>query len=315
MGRLAQERKVVEYWWHAAAVLPMKDFRFCLPRMNAYRAGQSHWFPRNRKVMREVLRRIQAEGPLKSIDFKKAGGRSGPWWDWKPAKIALELLFHEGKLLVSRRDGFQKVYDLPERVLPEGVDLRCPSAVEHAGFLARRTVGAHGLATESEITYLREQGTRPLIRRALAELVCAGELRAASVEGGEETYYIASAVRASPLGRRPLRLLCPFDNAVIQRRRLKTLFGFDYQIECYTPAAKRRYGYYCFPILWKGRFVGRLDPKADRKCGILHVRSLWLEPGFRAGDAFRSALEKELGRMAAFNGCERLRMPAATKTA
>lgn len=296
---LVRAKKAFEYWWHAAAYLPIEDYRYTLARKRALAGGERHWFDRDKKTMRRVLDRVRAEGALKSSDFE-AAARSGPWWDWKPAKRALERLFHDGALMVARREGFQKVYDLPERVLPPGVDGAPPSERELGRFFVLRALGAHGLLNLHELGYLRSAREKRAIRAALPELVEAGTIVETRVESLPGNYWALPAFARLTAPR--LALLSPFDNLVIQRKRLKALFGFDYQIECYVPAPKRRYGYFCLPMLWGDRFVGRLDPKADRARGRLLVKSLHWEAD--APDEAKDALPDALRAFAAFNGVE-----------
>lgn len=306
------DRRLFEYWGHAASYLPMGDYRFYRRKMLAFPWDDS-WtrglYEKHRDAMAAVYERIAREGPLSSMDFEApAGKKRGTWWDWKPAKTALELLLWQGRLMVAARDNFRRVYDLAERVLPAGVDARPAAADETARFLIRRALQAHGVASRRDFKqHLR--GFGPLdLETELAALLAAGEVTELEIEGrAREPYYAAAAALAAADTRRPralLHLLSPFDNAVIDRARLFALFNFDYQLECYTPAAKRRFGYFCLPILWRGAFVGRLDPKADRKNGILAVRSLNLENEFRPDDAFLDALDAKLRAFAAFNHCE-----------
>ncbi|PCI40324.1 MAG: hypothetical protein COB53_01545 [Elusimicrobia bacterium] len=299
LEQLVRSKKIFEYWWHAAAYLPIEDFRFSLPRKKALAAGEAHWFKKDKKIMRFVFDRIKAEGPLKSSDFETPK-KSGPWWGWKPAKQALEQLFQDGKLMIARREGFQKVYDLAERVLPATVDASMPTEQEFGEFLVGRTIRAHGIVNERELGYLQRPMARAAIKKALPALIESGDIREGRIHSLPGKYFFKKRPPKPAAPR--LSLLSPFDNAVIQRRRLKELFGFDYQIECYVPKPKRNYGYFCLPILWGDRFVGRLDPKADRKSKQLLVQSLHWEKGAPA--VARAALPKALERFAAFNGCQ-----------
>ncbi|HAH05815.1 MAG TPA: hypothetical protein DCM05_04685 [Elusimicrobia bacterium] len=300
LDALLREGAAFEYWSHAAAVLPMRDYRFSLPRKLAFRKGRRHWHRRDSRARAWVLDRIRAEGALRSADFEPPRGRKpGPWFEWKPAKVALEQLFQEGLLMVAGRTGFQKLYDLTERVLPPGVDAREPDAREAARHLVLSGLRAHGPASEAELCYQR-RGVRRAVRAALRELEEAGEVLRVRIEGrGEEDFILKAALEtppADPGGR--VRILSPFDNLVIQRRRLERLFGFGYQIECYLPAEKRRYGYFCLPVLRGESLVGMLDAKADRGTRTLRLKSLHLDPA-----PFREEFEEELGRFARFNGC------------
>jgi len=301
----ADDRRVFEYWTHAASYVPMADYRWYLPRMRAHADNpKSIWFrEKNRKVLRHVLDRIRKEGPLRAADFEDTRGRKQrPWWDWKPAKKALETLFTTGELMVSERRGFQRVYDLTERVLPPEVDTTEPTPAEAKRFRVRRTIEALGVADVSHwsLRYPEE---------ALAKLIDAGEITEVKVAGvGEGTYYAATATLSAARGRRSRRvhILSPFDNLVIRRRTLQRLFGFDYKLECYTPPARRRYGYFCLPVLAGAEFIARIDAKAERKAGTLAVRRIVFEPGIDAKPATLAALAKKLVAFAAFNDCPRV---------
>ncbi len=308
LDALQRDGAIFEYWAHAAAYLPLRDYRFCLPYMHAVASGQKHWRTPNKREMRRVLDRVRAEGPLKAKDFEAPKTRGDGWgWNWKPAKIALEQLFIEGKLIVCRRDGFQKVYDLPERALPPDVDTRLPTDAEFQQYLIRSAIRAHGVVTEPEISYLRK-GTRTGVKARLHEMVEDGELLQLAVAGQKQPYYAASALQELTTRRiaNAVHLLSPFDNLVIQRRRIRQLFASSYQIECFVPAAKREFGYYCLPILFGSDIVGRLDPKADRRLGVLIIKTFAIEKPIRDQAAFVKKLAAKLHQLAAFNQCERV---------
>jgi uncharacterized protein YcaQ len=286
----------------------MRDYRFALPRM-AQMNGDRGWFPDGDPAMlREILRRIENEGPLRARDFEDTRRDKSGWWDWKPAKQALEQLFMQGELMVSRREGFQKVYDLPERVLPDWVDTRSPDTREYAGHLIDTTLRAHGFATQPGMTYLRKgQDLRSAVQEDLAARVDAQKLVKLKVPRHGEIYIDPERLeRRAPRSAAQVRILSPFDNSVIQRSRLRDIFDFDYQIECYVPEAKRQFGYFCLPLLYRDRFVGRIDCKAHRNRGCLELRSLHLER--RVDDHFVDALGAALDRFAEFNRCERLQI-------
>ena len=306
-----EERQILEYWSHAAAYLPMEDYRFCLPRMVASRRRHAAWFRSHKSLTQHVLQRIRAEGPRRAADFEaEPGHRAGPWWDWKPAKLALEYLFHAGDLLVTYRRGFQKYFDLAERVLPSHVNTTKPTPLTYGRHLIRRTLECHGLATEQEITYLKSYA-RTAVRQAVQTMTEQGTLLPVTVEGLSEVYFVQPDHLEQTLTVSPdsaptaaaVRLLSPFDNLVIQRKRLQQLFGFHYQIECYVPAAKRQYGYFCLPILWGECFVGRVDPKAHRSTGRLEVLSFSVDSELRGNADFWTAFSQALQTFATFNGC------------
>jgi hypothetical protein len=307
IDRLVREGRIFEYWYHAAAWLPMRDYRFALPRMNQLN-GERNWFgDGDRKLMREILQRIAVEGPMRARDFGDPRHNSNGWWEWKPAKQALEQLFMQGELMASCRDGFQKVYDLPERVLPDWVDTRRPSLEEYAAYLVDTTLRAHGFASLKSMTYLRRgKALRAAVKALLDARIDAGLLVRVDADEAAPVYTDPERLesRAPRCGAR-VRLLSPFDNAVIQRQRGREVFDFDYQIECYLPESKRRYGYFCLPILYRDRFVGRADCKAHRDSRMLEIRDLHLEQ--RVDERFSDSLRLELEAFAAFNGCDRIR--------
>ena len=304
LDRLIETRDLIEYWSHAAAYLPIEHFRFCLPRMNALASGQRHWYPRNPKIMKRVLDRIRVDGPLQARDFTEHKGPTG-MWEWGPVKQAIEQLFMEGELMVTRRDSFQKVFDLTERVIPGDINTHCPNELELAGFLIDRQLRAGGIGRKPEFSYL-QRGMGPVVQQAIEHKLEAGDILPAGIAGLGNDFFVSKDYESAlqqRLSRRRVRLLSPFDNVVIQRDRLQRLFGFDYQLECYVPAAKRQYGYFCLPILWLDQLYGRLDAKADRKTGVFTVRLLNLERRVPQFDGFIEALKTELARFAAHCQC------------
>ena len=301
----SRDRRVFEYWAHAAAYLPFSEFRYYLPRMRGAAGWRRdrEWRDRNEPFVQTVLERIRAEGPLGSSDFEHQPGDRGAWWGWKPAKMALETLYNTGELMVTARRGFQRIYDLPERVIPAGTDTTEPSGEEQVRHFTRRALQVLGVASLAQV---RKPFGNRRADTVLPDMLSEGEVVEVALEGLDEPYYALPATleRLPRAGRKRVHLLSPFDNLVIDRYRLRALFDFDYRIECYTPAAKRQYGYYVLPILWGDELVGRLDPKAERKDRVLRVNSLVMEPGFADHEAFPPALAGKLREYAAFNGCD-----------
>jgi hypothetical protein len=313
----AQDRRVFEYWAHAASYVPMSDYRYYLPRMRQAHDPYTKW-ERGRleqfgHLMEPVLERIRQEGPLGSKDFA-TGDTQGTPRDRNPSKVALEMLFGRGQLMVTERRGFEKIYDLAERVLPADVDTRAPDDDELGRFFVRRALSACGVAQKKEIQVHIDAADKKLLAKALRDLVKDGQV--IPVQVGDADYYALPErlAQAGQLQAVPPRvsLLSPFDNLIIQRERVKRLFGFDYALECYMTAAKRKYGYFVLPILWGERLVGRLDPKAERKKKTFIIRNLALEPGFEAGNDFVSALNNALKTFAHFNGCEKITFEKVT---
>ena len=309
---LEKERLVFEYWAHAAGYLPIKHYRFTLPRQEEVRAGKGLWHYRNPKLMQYALDRIKAEGPLMSRNFKKDriklyfGGKK----EWSTSAISHTLfqLFMEGHVMVVERKGFQKVFDLTERVLPTEVSTKKPSRSEYICHLIDRDIQSHGLVKSNEIGYLLKN-TRADVNRILKEMEEAGEIVKLSVEGLDQPYYSQPKfLEKLPVvsRERRIRILSPFDNLIIQRKRTEELFNFSYTIECYVPKAKRKIGYFSLPLLRGTKFVGQIDLKADRKAKVLLVKNLVWENGNENKQHLRETLLKSLQEFATFNGCEEI---------
>ena len=271
---------IFEYWSHAAAFLPIADFRFSLPYKQAIKSGQTHWYKnRDKKLMAELLARISSDGPIRSRDLETNTTKRAGWWDWKPAKKALEQMYMEGDLMVSNREGFQKTYDLTERVLPSHVNSQMPGMEEFAAHIVDQQLRCHGFVSLKGLTYLRRNAElRKAVKALVNERLVQRTLEQVKVSSGQ-VFVMETGALEGPLPRLNSRMLIlsPFDNSVIQRERLKVLFQYDYQLECYVPAAKRRYGYFCLPLLYQDEFIGRMDCKAHRKNSQLEIKSLYFE--------------------------------------
>jgi uncharacterized protein YcaQ len=315
LDQLVTDKKVFEYWSHAAAYLPMRDYRFSLPRKAAIKSGlANHWYKKDHALMADVLKRIESEGSVMAKDFVSENNKSNGWGS-KPAKRALETLYMQGDLMIPERRHFHKVYDLTERVLPNDINISMPTEQEHGEFLVLSYLRAHGFGTLTEINYLLK-GVKTQINQTLNERCENGEIEKISIEG--ETYF-ASTETLSTLNKRPnkqqAKILSPFDNLLIQRKRASSIFNFNYLIECYVPAAKREFGYFCLPILWDGRLVARADCKVDKKTATLTVIHLFIESSLQNKAAFLVALEEELTLFSAFNQCSSYRIEKVTSRA
>ena len=314
LDRLTAERWLFEYWFHAAAWLPMRDYRFALPRMNS-EDGERNWFEKSEnKLVRYILHRIKDEGPLRARDFEDTRSGKKEWWDWKPAKRALEQLFIQGELMVSHREGFQKIYDLRERVLPEWVDTREPGLLDYADHLVDTTLRAHGFATQKSMTYLRKgKVLRDAVTAQLQARVDAKQLSTLTLANNNVVYVDAELLDShTRRSSASVRILSPFDNAVIQRERGRDIFSFDFQIECYVPAPKRQFGYFCLPVLYRDALVGRIDCKAHRKQQRLEIKSIHIEQS--VDKEFHTAFLKALELFACFNSCVQFDLPGTFKT-
>lgn len=299
----SQDRKVLEYWSHAAAYLSMDDFRYTWPMKQYFRDKRDPWPKVESKLMTKVLERVRTEGPLMARDFEsKTSQQKNGWWDWKPAKRALERLFLEGELLISTRVGFQKVYDVPDRVIPNSIDTSFPTNSEYARYLIKRAVKVHGLVTAGEVAYLRK-GIKETVTQELGNLVEEGRLSEVRIgKYGATSYFTSSDVTSNRITKR-IQFLSPFDHLTIQRKRLIDIFDYEYLIECYVPKQKRKYGYFCLPILYGDQFIGRMDAKAHRKENRLEVISLHFESKKAMEQVPSSAWSPALQHFALMNGC------------
>ena len=308
-NQLLEDAQVFEYWAHAAAYLPIKEYRYYLADKSAVKDGTlRRGYTKDRKLMAQVLKRIADEGPLASKDLEDRRTKSNGWWDWKPAKRAVEALYFEGELMISSRAGFQKTYNLAERVLPKGIDSTPPTIEERASHMLDQQLACHGLVSAVGATYgRRDAALRQAMKAELAQRLAAGTLVTVTLPNNS-LYYIEPQHLEQPIPRLENRLtiLSPFDNAVIQRKRLIDLFAFDYQLECYVPAPKRRYGYLALPLLYKDNFVGRMDCKAHRADKVLEIKGLFFESGHDTPEV-HAALDKALPDFAGFQGCDSVR--------
>ncbi|KRI52919.1 winged helix-turn-helix domain-containing protein [Acinetobacter pittii] len=305
LNSLVRERQIFEYWYHAASYLPMKDYRYALPAMMSVRNGESRYFNRgDQQLMNEILARVRAEGKIRLRDIDKNNKKSlGNWWNTGPGRRAFEQLYMQGDLMICERNGMEKVYDLTERCLSENIDLSMPTLYEYAQYLFNNTLRAHGAFTWKQLVHLKKNDLKETMRAVLMEQIDTGVVSAIKLENGQTLYVDAVAIEQKLNTEFGLKILSPFDNSLIHRDRLASLFEFDYRIECYVPAAKRVYGYFCLPILYQDELVGRVDCKAHRSIKELEVISLHLEKTIKNKELFFFELEQELKRFAAFNQC------------
>jgi len=314
IDRMLLDRDIFEYWAHAAAFLPMADFRFSLPYKQAIKSGQTHWYKtRDQKLMDELLARIRTDGPIRSRDVESNTTKRTGWWDWKPAKKALEQMYMEGDLMVSDREDFQKTYDLTERVLPSHVNSQMPSRSEFAAYTVEQQLRCHGLASLKGLTYQRRNPElRQAVKAVVTEKLAQGALEQVQVCSGEVFILETGALeRALPRLNNRMLILSPFDNSIIQRDRLKALFQFDYQLECYLPEAKRKYGYFCLPLLYCDKFIGRIDCKAHRKISQLEIKSLHLEQHDFDEDLIINAFVDAITQFCHFQNCDSVSLTKA----
>ena len=311
------ERSIFEYWAHAMSFIPMEHYRYFLPLMKSFRNHESSWaktrYEKYGHLVEGIYQRVKAEGPMKSRDFTpEKAENSKTWWDWRPEKIVLELLLWRGDLMVSERQGFQKVYDITERVLPDWVNTQYPTNEEIGCYVVEQALLAYGVATEKDIHGLYHEITMDVVKQGVQNLLDMHKIQEVEIESLDgQTYYVQDEERAiPPIDLQAVSILSPFDNLIIQRDRLQRLFNFTYTLECYLPAAKRIYGYYVMPILYGNEFVGRLDPKADRKKKIFILKNIYFEATFLPDEAFYAAFAARLKDMMLFNGCQSIAIEA-----
>ncbi|WP_394820705.1 winged helix-turn-helix domain-containing protein [Pendulispora albinea] len=321
------EGALFETWAHEACFAPIADY----PWHRRHVDGRNHWSRRHaqkmhetrREAMERLLAQVRERGEVRSSDFERGEG-SGPggWWGWKEEKRWLEAWFVLGELMIARRERFQRVYDLTERVLaralPQFDRAMLPTEEATRRTFVLRAVKALGVTPARWISDYFRLGPR-IKDVELEPLVDAGYLLRVAVEGWEAPAYVhpdhldLARVAAGAEGEKGLRathttLLSPFDPVVWDRERASGMFDFDYRIECYVPAEKRQYGYYVLPILRRGRLIGRLDAKAHRKEGIFEVKALYIEDGVKLGEPVARDVAAAIQSCAAWHGTPEVRI-------
>ena len=257
----AKDRSVFEYWGHCASYLPMSDYRYYMPQMESHRTPTKtwpmRWLKQHGHLMEPILERLRGEGALSLRELESPSGKiSQGWTGGSPIQIALGMLFEYGDVMVTERQGIKKIYDLKERVVPEDTDTRMPSKSEQGHFFVQRALNAHGLVQKLTIHDHLRRCDKQAINEALSELLDAGEVVEVRIENNQKELYYAyekEVQKADSLQATgsTLHILSPFDNLIARRQRIKSLFRFEYLLECYKAKHKRKYGYYVLPLLWK----------------------------------------------------------------
>jgi uncharacterized protein YcaQ len=291
----AEDRRLFEGWMHAASFVPIREYRYQMPRQRQSKERHtsvegSGWLtdPENRELLNRVLNRIRQEGGLRVSDFEGDGKPRGGWWDWKPAKYALEHLFAWGELMIEKRINFQRVYNLTERVLPDWVDRGEPTEEERDRFWLERGVRAFGICKPDQacdFAYLKKGTSRKIVNELVKKGVLL-EIQGTLYDGSVETFVICrdhlpllEMAADGELNAQRTTFLSPFDSLYWPKRRDMELWGFYQTLECYVPAPKRIWGYFSLPVLYHDRLVGRFDPKLERSNGLLRIKSFHLESG------------------------------------
>ncbi len=312
---IARRRTAFEHWTHDAAVIPMSFYPMWRLKFARDEAQMRARWPRVRREgweaeIETILQHVADHGAVSSLDVgeEETKGSSG-WWDWHPSKVALEFLWRSGQLSICHRKGFRKFYDLPERVIPpEHLNSR-KDAAEIIDWAMSEALKRLGFGTSGELAAFFDIVTRDEAKAWCAQALAAGRIVEADIEmadGGPRRSFttedILDAAASLPMPSSRVRLLSPFDPALRDRARAERLFGFHFRIEIFVPEAKRRYGYYVFPVLQGDRLIGRLDAK--RAGNVLVVRAFWPEPGVRMGKARTAGLVTELERISHLAGVE-----------
>lgn len=320
------EGAIFECWAHEASFAPTADY--ALHRRHG-EGRDGHWSMKHARRMRRehaegmerLLAHVRDRGAVKAADFERQDGAGGGgWWGWKNEKRWLEALFALGELMIARRENFQRVYDLGERVRAAALANGHASAraeVSEAQMRREFVLGAVRALGVTQARWINDyfRSGRKLKDAELDAFVEAGELLRVEVEGWKHPAYVhpdhGEALASAAAGRlRATRttLLSPFDPVVWDRERAAAMFGFDYRIECYVPAPKRKYGYYVLPVLHRGRLVGRLDAKAHRADGVFEVKAFYLEPGVDADAALAAAVAGAIGECADWHATPRVEL-------
>lgn len=310
---LEKDRSLFEHWTHDAAIIPTAflphwhwRMRRDTPRMlDRYRKWQGVDFEDR---LDEVIAHIRDHGPSGSGDVGKDEARAkGGWWEWHPSKAALEFLWQSGRLTITRRDGFAKIYDLTERVHAPCDPMTDEAAIDWAMTAALDRLG---FATTGELAAFWGRTPPAEAARWADAALHRGEIVPVKIEGADGSHRRALMRADLDLDAAPaprgLRILSPFDPALRDRSRTERLFGYHYRIEVFVPEAQRKFGYYVFPIIEDDRLIGRIDARARRAEGVLSVAGLWLESGIRPAKARLARIEAQLQRLATFAGCERV---------
>ena len=309
VSRLLGQGRIFEYWAHEACLLPTSDYPLFKRRM--VHLEDAHWWGRkrhDRATEKQVLETIRERGALPSRAFEGKGDASS-MWSWKPAKRALEHLFAAGELAIAGRNGFQRVYDLPERVIPrEHLDAPAPSEDEFRRGYALRAVQGRGAITERGIAeHCRFKGGVAAMRPIVDDLVEEGLARRVAVDDGGAPVVVAAGVTLDGNVSRGGVLLSPFDSLLWDKPFVERVFGFQPLIEVYKREHERIYGYYVLPFLLGDRFAGRADLKADRSEGVLRVKAFHIEPGIRPSKRLEDAFDRALARLARGIGLEHVK--------
>jgi len=305
LEELQTDGRIFEFFTSDSGFIPMRNFRFSLPVKQGFLANRNPLTQPEINLMNRVLDRIGREGPLMVKDFENDRlEASAGWWDWRPSKVALERLYLDGSLMTTRTKEFLKIYDLPKNLVPDDIDTTMPSPEEFARHVILRELKAMGIAYPKELAWRARYVKGHLVKQELQKMVDEGEVLPITVPGLKGPLYMLPAYKSKKITLSgDAFILSPFDSINVFRHRLRDFFDFDYQIECFVPEPKRKYGYFSLPILIGNTFVARMDSKADRKQKTLVIHNLH----FESVKLTKPAMEKLIDAIksfARFNKCQ-----------
>jgi len=303
LHELQAEGRIYEFLTRESGYMPMNEFRFSLPVHDSFSAKWKSLSQADINLMKKILDRISREGPLGANNFENDRVvKSSGWWDWRPSKIALERLHLTGKLLTTRKKDFHKLYDLTDNIVSSDVDKSRPTMEEFTRHLIFRSLKALGIAYLKEIAW-NGRLVKPPVKEELRKLVESGEVCQVEVEGLKGPLYMHPEYKKKKITiADDAFVLSPFDMLNVYRHRLRDFFNFDYQVECFVPEPKRKYGYFSLPILVGDTFVARMDSKADRKQKNFNINNLHFEP-VKLSKLTTDKVCEAIGVFAKFNGC------------
>ncbi len=307
LGELQADGRIFEFLTSDSGFMPMDNYRFSLPVKEAFLSARKPLEQAEINLMNKVLDRITREGPLMVKDFENDRKvASAGWWDWRPSKIALERLYFDGRLMTTRTGDFHKIYDLPINLVPDDTDTTKPAPEEFARHVIRRELKALGIAYVKELAWRAHRVKNNLVKQELEKMADEGEVCRVAVEGLKGQLYMLSYYKKKKIQLSgEAWVLSPFDVLNVLRHRLRDFFDFDFQIECFVPAAKRKYGYFSLPVLVGDVFVARMDSKADRKRKLLVVHNLHFE-GVKMTKLMVEKVCAAIVAFAKFNGNEEI---------
>ncbi len=302
-------RRLFEYWAHAACIIPLTLYAHFMPRMRGHKNGANKWVgnwlaqPENRQLIARLLAAVGERGASRPADFRTEKRAPGSWWNWDEAKIAMEHLYNTGEFAVANRVNFQRIYDVRDRVLPSWVEREEPSAesaLKHLLEISMRALGICAPAQVGDYLKLKASEARPVVQALIAEGTfrrVQGQLADGSTHDllvHRDNLQLLEAAADGALRVRRTTFLNPFDSLFWARGRDRAMWGFDQTLECYKRAPERKWGYFCLPILDKRRLVGRFDPKLERKSGLLRLKALHLEPGVRPSQRLADSVARAM---------------------